>query len=126
LVSTRHELCQIIGQKRERHLGRHFWKLFGEEVRRSDAGAFTLPASSEATISAGRQQNLNFANRLKEEALRSVALAGTRASPPISTPGYATAHSSTNSSFPWRCVGSKKAMPTTTANAPPGRASMED
>lgn len=32
------DLCQVIGQNRESHLGGYFWKCFGEEVRRSHSG----------------------------------------------------------------------------------------
>ena len=39
-IAADHRLAvsEIVGQNRESHLGDHFWKRFGEEVRRSHAG----------------------------------------------------------------------------------------
>jgi hypothetical protein len=62
----------------------------------------------------------------KTIALGSVALADRSASLPISTLGYAKAHSCANSSFPWRGFGSKEGYDDHNCKRPARRASMED
>jgi hypothetical protein len=58
--------------------------------------------------------------RLMERCLGDrLALRDQNASPPISTPGYATALSRANRGFPWRSVGANKDATTTGASAGP-------
>lgn len=72
---------------------------------------------STARGRAGRQHDPNSRIAWNTISLGSLVLADKCASPPISTRGYAKAHSCANSSFPWRIIGSKKATTTTAANA---------